>query len=48
MDNFNQREYQTVIFGALLHDVGKGTGFGLGKYELCLGFTWMAQMKGEF
>ncbi len=24
MEEFNQREYQTVIFGALLHDVGKG------------------------
>jgi CRISPR-associated protein Csm1 len=23
MENFNQREYQTVILGALLHDVGK-------------------------
>ena len=24
MNSFNRREYQTVILGALLHDVGKG------------------------
>lgn len=34
MPEFDQREYQTVILGALLHDVGKGTSFGLGKYEV--------------
>ena len=26
MEKFNQREYQTIILGALLHDVGGGRG----------------------
>ncbi len=42
MENFNKKEYQTVILAALQHvdrsrfigDVGKGTSFGLGKYEI--------------
>lgn len=34
MENFNQREYQTVLLAALLHDVGKRTASGLGKYKL--------------
>ncbi|MEK6776715.1 MAG: hypothetical protein AABY87_07545 [bacterium] len=34
MDDKNRREYQTVVLGALLHDVGKGTSFGLGKYVI--------------
>jgi metal-dependent HD superfamily phosphatase/phosphodiesterase len=44
MPDMNQREYQSVILGALLHDVGKfyhrtkkdwhEKSFGLGKYEI--------------
>lgn len=34
MPEFNQREYQTVILGAVLHDVGKMLHRGGGKYDV--------------
>ena len=34
MSDLDQKEYQAVVLGALLHDVGKGTSFGLGKYGI--------------